>query len=172
VKVLHTGVGAINESDVTLAQASKALLVGFNVRANTQARQLAESEGADIRYYAIIYDLVDDLKGMLSGMLAPEIRENIIGYAEVREVFNVSKVGKIAGSFVTEGMVRRGAKVRLLRDDVVIFNGGLQTLRRFKDDVREVQNAYECGIALEGFNDIKVGDVVECYEVESIEREL
>ena len=112
------------------------------------------------------------MKKLLSGMLAPEIRESIIGYADVREVFNVSKVGRVAGSFVTEGVVRRGAKVRLLRDDVVIFNGGLSTLRRFKDDVREVQNAYECGIALEGYNDIKVGDVVECYEVEEITREL
>lgn len=169
---LHTGVGGITESDIGLAGASNGVILGFNVRANPQARQLARKENVDIRYYSIIYDLVDDMKKLLSGMLAPEIKENIIGYAEVREVFNVSKVGKIAGSFVTEGVVRRGAKVRLLRDDVVIFNGGLQTLRRFKDDVREVQNAYECGIALEGFNDIKVGDVVECYEVEQIEREL
>ncbi|MBT5664909.1 MAG: translation initiation factor IF-2, partial [Rhodospirillaceae bacterium] len=169
---LHTGVGGITESDIGLAGASNGVILGFNVRANPQARELARKENVDIRYYSIIYDLVDDMKKLLSGMLAPEIKENIIGYADVREVFNVSKVGKIAGSFVTEGMVRRGAKVRLLLDDVVIFNGGLQTLRRFKDDVREVQNAYECGIALEGFNDIKVGDVVECYEVESIEREL
>jgi translation initiation factor IF-2 len=169
---LHTGVGGITESDIGLAGASNGVILGFNVRANPQARELARKENVDIRYYSIIYDLVDDMKKLLSGMLAPEIKENIIGYADVREVFNVSKVGKIAGSFVTEGMVRRGAKVRLLRDDVVIFDGGLLTLRRFKDDVREVQNAYECGIALEGFNDIKVGDVVECYEVEQIEREL
>ena len=169
---LHTGVGGITESDIGLAAASNGVILGFNVRANPQARELARKENVDIRYYSIIYDLVDDMKKLLSGMLAPEIRESIIGYADVREVFNVSKVGRVAGSFVTEGVVRRGAKVRLLRDDVVIFNGGLNTLRRFKDDVREVQNAYECGIALEGYNDIKVGDVVECYEVEEITREL
>jgi translation initiation factor IF-2 len=169
---LHTGVGGITESDIGLAQASEGLILGFNVRANPQAREMARKENVDIRYYSIIYDLVDDMKKMLGGMLAPEIRENIIGYADVREVFNVSKVGQVAGSFVTEGMVRRGAKLRLLRNDVVIFDGGLATLRRFKDDVREVQNSYECGIALEGYNDIKVGDVIECYEVEEIIREL
>jgi translation initiation factor IF-2 len=169
---LHTGVGGITESDIGLAGASNGVILGFNVRANPQARELARKENVDIRYYSIIYDLVDDMKKLLGGMLAPEIRESIIGYADVREVFNVSKVGRVAGSFVTEGMVRRGARVRLLRDDVVIFDGGLSTLRRFKDDVREVQNAYECGIALEGYNDIKVGDVVECYEVEEITREL
>jgi len=169
---LHTGVGGITESDIGLAQASEGIILGFNVRANPQAREMARKENVDIRYYSIIYDLVDDMKKMLGGMLAPEIRENIIGYADVREVFNVSKVGQVAGSFVTEGMVRRGAKLRLLRDDVVIFDGGLATLRRFKDDVREVQNSYECGIALEGYNDIKVGDVIECYEVEEITREL
>jgi translation initiation factor IF-2 len=169
---LHTGVGGITESDIGLAQASEGIILGFNVRANPQAREMARKENVDIRYYSIIYDLVDDMKKMLSGMLAPEIRENIIGYADVREVFSVSKVGQVAGSFVTEGMVRRGAKLRLLRNDVVIFDGGLATLRRFKDDVREVQNTYECGIALEGYNDIKVGDVIECYEVEEITREL
>lgn len=170
--ILHSGVGGITESDVGLAQASQGVILGFNVRANPQARDFARRENVDIRYYSIIYDLVDDMKKLLGGLLAPEIKENIIGYSEIREVFNVSKVGRVAGCFVTEGVVRRGAKVRLLRDDVVIFEGGLQTLRRFKDDVREVQNNYECGIALENYNDIKAGDVIECFEVEEVQREL
>jgi len=172
VKVLHTGVGAINESDVTLAQASKALLVGFNVRANTQARQLAESEGADIRYYAIIYDLVDDLKGMLSGMLAPQIRETFLGNAKIKEVFNITKVGRVAGCEVVEGVVRRGSNVRLLRDDVVIHEGKLSTLKRFKDEVREVMQGLECGMAFENYHDLKDGDVIECFDVEEIARTL
>jgi translation initiation factor IF-2 len=172
VKVLHTGVGAINESDVTLAQASKALLVGFNVRANTQARQLAESEGADIRYYAIIYDLVDDLKGMLSGMLAPQIRETFLGNAKIKEVFNITKVGRVAGCEVVEGVVRRGSNVRLLRDDVVIHEGKLSTLKRFKDEVREVTQGFECGMAFENYHDLKDGDVIECFDVEEIARTL
>ncbi|MBL4719988.1 MAG: translation initiation factor IF-2, partial [Alphaproteobacteria bacterium] len=169
---LHTGVGGISESDIGLAQASSGVILGFNVRANPQARVMARRENVDIRYYSIIYDLVDDMKKLMSGMLAPEIRENIIGYADVREVFSVSKVGQVAGSFVTEGVIRRGARLRLLRNDVVIFEGGVATLRRFKDDVREVQNAYECGIALEGYNDVKAGDVIECFEVEEITRSL
>jgi len=172
VKVLHTGVGAINESDVTLAQASKALLVGFNVRANSQARQLAEAEGADIRYYAIIYDLVDDLKGMLSGMLAPQIRETFLGNAKIKEVFNITKVGRVAGCEVVEGVVRRGSNVRLLRDDVVIHEGKLSTLKRFKDEVREVTQGFECGMAFENYHDLKDGDVIECFDVEEIARTL
>ena len=172
VKVLHSGVGAINESDVTLAQASKALLVGFNVRANAQARQLAESEGADIRYYAIIYDLVDDLKGMLSGMLAPQIRETFLGNARIKEVFNITKVGRVAGCEVFEGVVRRGSNVRLLRDDVVIHEGKLSTLKRFKDEVREVTQGFECGMAFENYHDLKEGDVIECFDVEEIARTL
>ena len=172
VKVLHSGVGAINESDVTLAQASKALLVGFNVRANAQARQLAESEGADIRYYAIIYDLVDDLKGMLSGMLAPQIRETFLGNAKIKEVFNITKVGRVAGCEVVEGVVRRGSNVRLLRDDVVIHEGKLSTLKRFKDEVREVTQGFECGMAFENYHDLKEGDVIECFDVEEIARTL
>ena len=126
----------------------------------------------DIRYYSIIYDLIDDMRGLMSGLLAPEIRENTIGYAEIREVFNITKTGKVAGCYVTEGFIRRGTKVRLLRDNVVIFDGALKTLKRFKDDVREVQNGYECGIAFENYNDIKQGDVIECYEVEEVKREL
>lgn len=172
VRVLHSGVGAINESDVTLAQASGAMLVGFNVRANTQARQLATSEGADIRYYAIIYDLVDDLKSMLSGMLAPQIRETFLGNAAIKEVFNITKVGRVAGCDVTEGVVRRGSSVRLLRDDVVIHEGKLSTLKRFKDEVREVTQGFECGMAFENYQDLKVGDVIECFDVEEIARTL
>ena len=172
VRVLHSGVGAINESDVTLAQASGAMLVGFNVRANTQARQLAASEGADIRYYAIIYDLVDDLKSMLSGMLAPQIRETFLGNAAIKEVFNITKVGRVAGCDVTEGVVRRGSSVRLLRDDVVIHEGKLSTLKRFKDEVREVTQGFECGMAFEHYQDLKVGDVIECFDVEEIARTL
>jgi translation initiation factor IF-2 len=172
VKVLHSGVGAINESDVSLAQASKALLVGFNVRANAQARQLAESEGADIRYYAIIYDLVDDLKGMLSGMLAPQIRETFLGNSKIKEVFNITKVGRVAGCEVVEGVVRRGSNVRLLRDDVVIHEGKLSTLKRFKDEVREVTQGFECGMAFENYHDLKEGDVIECFDVEEIARTL
>ncbi|MAI49519.1 MAG: translation initiation factor IF-2, partial [Rhodospirillaceae bacterium] len=172
VRVLHSGVGAINESDVTLAQASGAMLVGFNVRANSQARQLAASEGADIRYYAIIYDLVDDLKSMLSGMLAPQIRETFLGNAAIKEVFNITKVGRVAGCEVTEGVVRRGSSVRLLRDDVVIHEGKLSTLKRFKDEVREVAQAFECGMAFENYQDLKAGDVIECFDVEEIARTL
>ena len=170
--ILHSGVGGITESDVGLAGASNAVIVGFNVRANPQAREAARQEKVDIRYYSIIYDLIDDMKQLLGGMLAPEIRENIIGYADVREIFSISKVGKVAGSYVPEGLIRRGTKCRLLRDQVVVFDGNLKTLRRFKDDVREVQNAFECGIAFESYNDIKQGDVIECYEVEEVQRTL
>jgi translation initiation factor IF-2 len=170
--ILHSGVGGITESDVGLAAASNAVILGFNVRANPQAREMAKQENVDIRYYSIIYNLIDDMKQLLGGLLAPEIRENIVGYADVREVFNISKVGKVAGCYVTEGAIRRGTKCRLLRDQVVVFNGNLKTLRRFKDDVREVQNAFECGIAFENYNDIKQGDVIECYEVEEVQRAL
>ena len=172
VRVLHTGVGGINESDVTLAKASNAMMVGFNVRANAQARQLAEAEGLDIRYYAIIYDLVDDLKSMLTGMLAPQIRETFLGNAAIKEVFNITKVGRVAGCEVTEGVVRRGSRVRLLRDDVVIHEGTLSTLKRFKDEVREVTQGFECGMAFENYQDIKDGDVIECFDVEEIARSL
>ncbi len=172
VNVLHSGIGGINESDVTLANASGALVIGFNVRANPQARNTAKRDGVEIRYYSIIYDLTGDLKAALSGMLAPEIKENVLGYAEIREVFNISKVGKVAGCMVTEGQVRRGGKVRLLRDDVVIHEGDLSQLKRFKDDVKEVKEGTECGIALANYNDIQAGDRVECFEVEEIARHL
>ncbi|MDA0306683.1 MAG: translation initiation factor IF-2 [Proteobacteria bacterium] len=172
VQALHTAVGGINESDITLANASKALVIGFNVRANPQARELAHAENIEIRYYSVIYNLIDDLKAALSGMLSPELREHLLGYAEIREVFNVSKVGKIAGCMVTEGMVRRGARVRLIRDDVVIHEGELSQLKRFKDDAKEVKEATECGMAFAKYQDIQAGDRVECFEVEEIAREL
>ena len=172
VEVLHYGVGAVNESDVTLARASKALIIGFNVRANREARELSKRDGIEIRYYSIIYEVADDLKKGLSGLLSPQIRETALGTAEIREVFAVSKVGKIAGCLVTDGVVRRGAKVRLLRDNVVIHEGQLSQLKRFKDDVREVRSGTECGMAFESFQDMRKGDVVECFEVESVAREL
>jgi translation initiation factor IF-2 len=172
VKILHSGVGGINESDITLAKASGALVLGFNVRANPQARDLARRDSVEIRYYSIIYDLIDDLKKALSGMLAPTIKENLLGYAEIREVFSVSKVGKIAGCMVTEGVVRRGAKVRLVRDDTVIHEGELSQLKRFKDDVKEVKDSTECGMGFASYQDIQVGDMIECFETEEIAREL
>ncbi len=172
VQILHSGVGGINESDVTLARASQALIIGFNVRANPQAREAAQRDKVEIRYYSIIYNVTDDLKKALSGMLAPTIREHLLGYAEIREVFGVSKVGKVAGCIVTEGLVRRGAKVRLLRDNVVIHEGDLSQLKRFKDDAKEVQSGIECGMAFANYQDIQVGDFIECFEVEEIAREL
>lgn len=172
VQVLHSAVGAISESDVTLARAAGALIIGFNVRANPQARDQARRDGVDIRYYSIIYEVVDDVKAALSGMLSPEAREKFLGYAEIREVFDVTRVGKVAGCMITEGTVKRGARVRLLRDNVVIHDGVLKTLRRFKDEVREVQQGYECGMAFENYSDIKQGDRIECYEVEQVARGL
>jgi translation initiation factor IF-2 len=172
IQVIHSGVGGINESDVALARASNALVIGFNVRANPQARELAKRDGVEIRYYSIIYNLTDDLKGLLSGMLAPVTRENLLGYAQIREVFNITKVGKVAGCMITEGLVKRGAKIRLLREDVVIHEGDIAQLKRFKDDVREVKEGYDCGIAIANYNDIRVGDVIECFELEQIAQEL
>ncbi len=172
VRLLHSAVGGITEADVTLARASGGLIIGFNVRANPQAREMAKRDGIDIRYYSIIYNALDDIKAMLSGMLAPELREKFLGNAEIREVFNITKAGKVAGCYVTDGVVKRGAGVRLLRDDVVIHEGKLKTLKRFKDEVREVQHGYECGMAFENYDDIKVGDVIEAFEVEEISREL
>jgi translation initiation factor IF-2 len=171
-QMLHTAVGGINESDVTLAKASNAILIGFNVRANAQARDMARREGVEIRYYSIIYDLIDELKGLMSGMLAPVIKEHFLGYAEILQVFNVSKVGKVAGCKVTEGNIKRGSGVRLLRDDVVIHEGKLATLKRHKDEVREVAAGMECGMAFENYQDIQVGDQIECFETEEIEQTL
>ncbi|HEY3813498.1 MAG TPA: translation initiation factor IF-2 [Caulobacteraceae bacterium] len=172
-RIILSGVGGINESDVLLAKGAGAPIIGFNVRASKQARDLAEREGVEIRYYAIIYDLLDDIKGVLSGMLAPIQRETFLGNAEVLEAFDISKVGKVAGCRVTEGVVRRGAKVRILRSDVVIQEmGTLQTLKRFKDDVNEVQSGQECGMSFAGFQDIKKGDFIECFTVEEVKRSL
>ncbi|MGQ0740685.1 MAG: translation initiation factor IF-2 [Alphaproteobacteria bacterium] len=172
VQVLQTGVGGITESDVILAHASGAAIIGFNVRANVQARERAKRDGVDIRYYNIIYNIVDDVKAALTGLLAPETREKFLGNAEILEVFSISKVGKVAGCRVSEGVVRRGAKVRLIRDDVVIHEGDLSTLKRFKDEVREVQAGQECGMSFANYQDLQKGDVIECYEVETIKRSL
>lgn len=172
INIVSGGVGGINEADINLAIASKAVVVGFNVRANAQARELAKVEKIDLHYYSVIYDIIDDFKGLLSGLLAPTLREKYLGQAEIRQVFAVSKVGKIAGTYVTEGVVKRGAKVRLLRDNVVIHEGELKTLKRFKDEVKEVKSGYECGMAFESYNDIKEGDVIECFEMEEIARTL
>jgi translation initiation factor IF-2 len=172
VRVLFGGVGPITESDITLAQASSAVVLGFNVRANAQARDMAKREGIEIRYYAIIYQLLDEMKALLEGMLAPEARESILGHAEIREVFNVSKVGKIAGCRVIDGLIKRQGRARLLRDDVVIYDGQLGSLKRFKEDVREVREGFECGMSIEGYNDIRQGDVIEVYEVQEIARTL
>jgi len=172
VQVLQSGVGGITESDVILAHASGAAIIGFNVRANAQARERAKRDGVEIRYYNIIYNVVDDVKAALSGMLAPELREKFLGNAEVLEVFAISKIGKVAGCRVTEGVVRRGARVRLIRDNVVIHEGELSTLKRFKDDVREVLAGQECGMSFANYQDLQKADVIECFEVETIKRAL
>ena len=172
VRVLHYGVGAITETDIGLAEASGAPVVGFNVRANASARNAANQKGVEIRYYSIIYDLVDDIKAAASGLLKAEVRENFIGYARILEVFKVSGVGKVAGCLVTEGVARRSAGVRLLRDNVVIHEGTLKTLKRFKDEVKEVQSGQECGMAFENYDDIRKDDVIEIFEREEVERKL
>ncbi len=172
VRVLHSGVGAITESDIGLAEASAAPVVGFNVRANASARNTANQKGVEIRYYSVIYDLVDDVKAAASGLLSAEIREHFIGYANIKEVFKVSGVGKVAGCLVTEGVARRSAGVRLLRDNVVIHEGTLKTLKRFKDEVAEVQSGQECGMAFENYDDIRADDVIEIFEREEVERKL
>ena len=171
-RIIHAGVGGITESDVGLAATSGAVVLGFNVRANAQARQAAERDGVEIRYYAVIYDLVDEVKQAMSGMLAPTRRETFLGNAEILEVFTISKVGKVAGCRVTEGKVERGAQVRLIRDNVVVHEGKLSTLKRFKDEVREVIAGQECGMAFEGYQDMRAADVIECFEVEHIQRTL
>jgi translation initiation factor IF-2 len=172
VRVLHAGVGAITESDIGLAEASQAAMIGFNVRANAQAREAANQKGVEIRYYSIIYDLVDDVKAAASGLLSAEVKETFIGYATIKEVFKITGTGKIAGCMVTEGVARRAAGVRLLRDNVVIHTGTLKTLKRFKDEVKEVQVSQECGMAFENYEDIRENDVIEIFETEEIERTL
>ena len=172
VRVLHAGVGGINESDVTLASASDAVIIGFNVRAGPQARHLADQGGVEIRYYSVIYDVLDDIKTVLSGMLAPIAREHFLGNAEILQVFNISKLGRVAGCRVSEGLVRRGSRVRLLRDNVVIHEGTLSSLRRFKDEVREVREGFECGMAFENYQNLRESDVIECFDVEEVARTL
>ncbi len=172
VRILHAGVGGINESDITLAKASNAIVLGFNVRANPQARAMADQDHVEVRYYAVIYDVLDDIKAVLSGMLSPIKREHFLGNAEILQVFNISKLGRVAGCRVSEGLVRRGARVRLLRDNVVIHEGTLSTLRRFKDEVREVRDGLECGMGFEHYQDLKEHDVIECFEVEEVARTL
>ena len=171
-RILHAGVGGISESDVTLAEGFNAAIIGFSVRANKEAAATAKRNGIEIRYYNIIYDLVDDVKKAMSGLLAPTLRETMLGNAQILEVFNISKVGKIAGCRVTDGTVERGANVRLIRDNVVVHEGKLSTLKRFKDEVKEVQSGQECGMAFENYQDMRVGDVIECYRVETIQRSL
>ena len=171
-RILHAGVGGISESDVTLAEGFNAAIIGFSVRANKEAAAAAKRNGIEIRYYNIIYDLVDDIKKAMSGLLAPTLRETMLGNAQILEVFNISKVGKVAGCRVTDGTVERGANVRLIRDNVVVHEGKLSTLKRFKDEVKEVQSGQECGMAFENYGDMRPGDVIECYRVETIQRSL
>ena len=171
-RVIHAGVGGITESDVILANASGAAVIGFNVRAHKEAREAAEQAGIEIRYYNIIYNLVDDVKDAMSGLLAPTLRETMLGNAQILEIFSVSKVGKIAGCRVTDGVVQKGANVRLIRDNVVIHEGKLATLKRFKDDATEVRAGQECGMSFDNYQDMRAGDVIECYRVEEVKRSL
>jgi len=172
VKVVASGVGGITESDVMLAVASKARIIAFNVRADAAARSALKEHGIELRYYSIIYEAIDDLRAALSGLLSPEIRDQIVGLAQVREVFRSSKFGQVAGCLVTEGYVRRNNPIRVLRDNVVIFEGALESLRRFKDDVNEVRAGTECGIAVKDYDDVRAGDQIECYERVTITRTL
>jgi translation initiation factor IF-2 len=172
VQLVYGAVGGISESDINLAIASKAVIIGFNTRADAGARKLAENNGIELRYYNIIYDAVDELKAAMSGMLTPDKKEEIIGMAEIRQVFRISKIGSIAGCMVTNGVIRRNARWRLLRDNVVIFTGELDSLKRFKDDVREVKEGFECGLNLKGYNDIQEGDQLECFEIKEIARTI
>ena len=172
VRVLDAAVGPVTESDVTLANASRGLIIGFNVRANPQAREMAKRDGVEIRYYSIIYNVIDDVKQVLTGMLAPELREKFLGNARILQVFNITKVGKVAGCKITDGIVKRGAKVRLLRDNVVIHEGALKTLKRMKDEVKEVREGFECGMAFENYDNMQADDVIECFEIEEIARQL
>src|SRR5208337_868075 len=171
-RVVHAGVGGISESDVTLAEASGAAVIGFNVRAHKEAREASERLGIEIRYYNIIYNLVDDVKAAMSGLLAPTLRETMLGNAQILEVFDISKVGKVAGCRVTDGRVERGANVRLIRDNVVVHEGKLSTLKRFKDEVKEVVAGQECGMGFENYHDMKQGDVIECFRTHIETRSL
>ena len=172
VKILSSGVGALSESDISLATASNAIVIGFNVRAIPQARDLAKRDGIEIRYHSIIYELIDEVKAAMGGLLSPDTQEDFIGYAEIRQVFGVSKIGKVAGCMVTEGVIKRGCKVRLLRDNVVIHEGSLKTLKRFKEEVREVRESFECGMGFEDYSDLQEGDMIECFEIREVARML
>jgi len=172
VNIVRAGAGGITENDVTLAMASDAIIVGFNVRPSAGARELAEREGVDIRTYRVIYDAIDDIKSALSGLLKPEQRERVLGEAEVRQTFRVPRLGLIAGSYIRSGTIRRNSRARLVRDGVVVYDGRVGSLRRFKDDVGEVREGYECGIGLENFQDIKDGDIIEAYDVEEVARSI
>jgi translation initiation factor IF-2 len=172
VQIVHSGVGGISESDVNLAAASKSFIIGFNTRADASVRKVAEGLGVDVRYYSIIYEAVDEIKAALSGMLAPEQREEVLGLVEVREVYDISKIGRIAGCMVLDGLVRRGSKIRLLRNNTVIWTGELDSLKRFKDDVREVKSNFECGLSLKNNNDLQIGDTLEVFEMREVARTL
>jgi translation initiation factor IF-2 len=172
LNVIHSAVGAVTESDVNLATASNAIIIGFNVRPEVKAQGMAEKEGVDIRLYNVIYDAVEDVKKAMEGLLEPTFKEKYLGRAEVREVFSVPKIGNVAGSYIQDGKVVRNAQVRLLRDNVVIYTGKMSSLRRFKDDVKEVATGYECGIGLENYNDIKLGDIIEAFEMEKVAATL
>jgi translation initiation factor IF-2 len=172
VKVIASGVGGLTESDVNLAMASNARVVAFNVRADAAARSTIKDQGVDVRYYSVIYEAIDDIRAAMTGMLSPEVKENIVGLAQVKEVFRSSKFGQVAGSVVIDGYLRRNNPIRVLRDNVVIFEGALESLRRFKDDVNEVRNGTECGIAVKDYNDVRAGDQIECFERVTVERKL
>ncbi len=172
VNIISSGVGGISETDVQLAQTSKASIIGFNVRADKSAKTLVENEGLELRYYSVIYNLIDDVKAVLGGLLAPDLQEEILGVAEVRDVFNSPKFGSIAGSMVVEGTVYRNKPIRVLRDDVVIYEGELESLRRFKDEANEVRNGMECGIGVKNYTDVKVGDKIEVFETKEVARTL
>ena len=171
-RVVFKGVGAITESDVALANSSKGFIIGFNVRAIPQAREIAKRDGVDIKYYSIIYELIDDIKNLMSGSLKPDLKENITGNIEIREIFSISKIGKIAGCFVKEGNISRNSKIRLLRDNVVIHTGTINSLKRFKEEVKEVKHGYECGVMIENYSDIKINDIIETFEVIETARTL
>src|SRR5688572_26083119 len=172
VNIVHSAVGGITESDINLALASKAVVIGFNSRADAAARKLAEHSGVDVRYYNIIYEAVDDVKAAIGGMLTPERKETVLGMVEVRNVFRISKVGTVAGCMVADGVVRRGSAVRLVRAGVVVHTGELDSLKRFKEDVREVKAGFECGLSIKGFNDVQVGDQIEVFEVVEVARSI
>jgi translation initiation factor IF-2 len=172
LSVLHAAVGGVTESDVQLAQASAAVIVGFHVRPDAKARKLAESVGVDIRVYQIIYEAIDEVKAAMAGLLPPTVKQVVLGSAQVRQIFTIPKVGAIAGSYVTDGLIRRSARCRLVRDGVQVYEGRCGSLKRFKDDVREVQGGFECGIGIDGFNDFKVGDVIEAYEIQETPAQL